>query len=58
MNHPYKEFETSPLWSVIASALKDLVDNDDLILNTSENYVIGYLCKRVMHSQTADDKSD
>ncbi|WP_169744136.1 hypothetical protein [Paenibacillus wynnii] len=45
MNHPYKSFESTVLWSSIEKGIRDLIDNNDLELNTPIEYVVGYLCE-------------
>ena len=45
MEHPYKKYENSKMWDVVASLLKDLVDNNDIELLTPKEYIIGYICK-------------
>lgn len=46
-NHPYTEFENSPLWVVIDDTIAELEENRDLELTTARQYVIGYLCKKI-----------
>ncbi|UAY50886.1 hypothetical protein [Ferruginibacter albus] len=47
MEHPYKEYENSLLWATINSALNELKNNNDISINTSPEYIIGYLCKKI-----------
>jgi len=47
MDHPYKIYESSLLWEVMQKALDKMINNNDIILNTSEVYVIGFLCKQL-----------
>lgn len=46
-NHPYIEFEDTPLWNAIDEAIDDLVENQDLTETTHRSYVVGYLCKKI-----------
>ena len=46
-NHPYTQYENSYLWDTVQRAVTDLVENKDLILQTREEYVIGYICKAI-----------
>ncbi len=48
MDHPYKKFEGSELWTTIEESLKLLQDNDDIKITTRPEYVIGYLCSSLM----------
>jgi hypothetical protein len=43
--HPYAKYENSDLWNTLQQAVTDLVENQDLMLQTREEYVIGYICK-------------
>lgn len=46
-NHPYKQFEATLLWQVLAKEIDALVANGDLSLTTASVYVVGSLCKAV-----------
>lgn len=43
-NHPYLEYKDSSAWYAVQRALHSLTENNDLILQTNEKYVIGYIC--------------
>jgi hypothetical protein len=45
MNHPYTEFESHPLWSVVDSELSELEENQDIQITTAREYVVGSLVK-------------
>ncbi|MEM7382779.1 MAG: hypothetical protein AAF400_00375 [Bacteroidota bacterium] len=45
--HPYLEYEESSLWRAVQHALNELIENQDLVLQTREEYVIGYICQIV-----------
>ena len=47
MDHPYEEFEGTPLWDSLAKAVCELVENDDILERTERVYIVGYLCKCV-----------
>ena len=49
--HPYEEFENSELWNIIEKALNDLVENQDIALNTRKEYVIGFFCKNIQYNK-------
>lgn len=51
--HPYTNFEGSPLWDVIDSAISDLVENSDIRETTHRRYIVGYLCKKITDSKFA-----
>jgi hypothetical protein len=46
-SHPYAEHMSTELWRIIQKGIEDLVNNHDLEVNTSREYVVGYLCKLV-----------
>jgi len=45
--HPYEEFQGSAEWTRIEEAIAALVKNGDLRLMTANEYVVGYICKRL-----------
>ena len=47
MNHPYSEFERTPLWKSIDSAIAELERNRDVELSTMREHVVGYLCQQL-----------
>jgi len=47
LNHPYKSYENTDLWNTIKKGILDLVENNDLELNTPIEYIVGYLCERL-----------
>ena len=47
MNHPYKKFEHTELWSTIEKTLNALIENKDIEIKTRQEYVIGLLCKEL-----------
>ena len=46
MEHPYKEYENTPIWSIVGQAITELVENNAIELQTPIEYVIGYICKK------------
>ena len=47
MKHPYKEYESSKFWGIIKSSIEELVENNDIELQTPIEYVVGYICKNL-----------
>jgi hypothetical protein len=45
--HPYKHLELEKEWRIISKALRDLSQNNDIIIKTPDSYVIGYLVKKI-----------
>ncbi len=51
MEHPYKEYENTPTWSVVEQAITELVENNDIELQTPIEYVIGYICRNLSSTE-------
>ena len=47
MKHPYKEYELSRFWGIVKSSIEELVENNDIELQTPIEYVVGYICKNI-----------
>jgi hypothetical protein len=41
----YAEFEGSPAWAIVDTAISDLVENQDLVEQTHRHYIVGYTVK-------------
>ena len=48
MEHPYSQYERTPLWEAIDAAISTLEQNRDVELATAREYVIGYLCQQLV----------
>ncbi len=48
MAHPYVALEETPTWIAVESAIDDLVKNSDLVERTAREYVVGYLCRKIV----------
>jgi hypothetical protein len=51
MTHPYVKLEGTPIWISVASAIEDLVQNDDLVERTARDYIVGYLSQRIVEER-------
>jgi hypothetical protein len=51
LKHSYTRYENSDLWNTVRQAVVDLIENQDLELQTREEYVIGYICKALERRQ-------
>ena len=51
MNHPYSKFENTALWKTIDDTLSELEQNQDVQITTAREYVVGYLCKQLVHQK-------
>lgn len=47
MQHPYIKYEQDKTWTVV----NDLINNNDIELQTSIEYVVGYICKGLLDSR-------
>ena len=52
--HPYAEYEAKPAWSLVRDALRDLADNGDVEIRTSESHVVGYVVRHLTDSGDRD----
>ena len=51
MQHPYIKYEQDKTWTVVNDLINDLINNNDIELQTSIEYVVGYICKGLLDSQ-------
>jgi hypothetical protein len=51
--HPYKKYEAHPLWPVIKRAIRALSRNGDIQEQTDRDYIVGFLCKRILETKSA-----
>ena len=51
MQHPYIKYEQDKTWTVVNDLINDLINNNDIELQTSIEYVVGYICKGLYDSQ-------
>lgn len=48
MTHRYEEYLDTPLWRSLAAALAELEANHEIAVSTAPEYVVGYLCERLV----------
>jgi hypothetical protein len=48
MAHPYEMYEQTPLWNALDREIATLEANNDVVLTTPREYVLGALCKRLI----------
>ncbi|HEX5581773.1 MAG TPA: hypothetical protein VFX39_09365 [Gemmatimonadaceae bacterium] len=46
----FAEYRDTPLWHVLASAVAELEATREIAVATAPEYVIGYLCQRLVSS--------
>ena len=51
MRHPYIKYEQDKIWTVVNDLINDLINNNDIELQTPIEYVVGYICKGLLDSQ-------
>lgn len=44
MQHPYIKYEQDKTWTVVNDLINDLINNNDIELQTPIEYVVGYIC--------------
>jgi hypothetical protein len=48
---PYDPHRESDVWKVIDEAIRDLVNNHDLVENTRRDYIVGYICQKLQEQK-------
>ena len=48
MANAFEEYKDTPLWRVVAAALTELETTREIAVATAPEYVIGYLCERLV----------
>ena len=56
MTDTYKVYEKTTEWKVIQQAINDLVENQDLIIKTKLELIIGYLTKHIIENKQKELK--
>ena len=51
MQHPYIKYEQDKTWTVVNDLINDLINNNDIELQTPIEYVVSYICKGLLDSQ-------
>ena len=51
MQHPYIKYEQDKTWTVVNDLINDLINNNDIELQTPIEYVVGYICKGLLDSR-------
>ena len=46
-SRPYPQYEHTPLWHALASAIAELEATRELSVATAPDYIIGYLCREL-----------
>ncbi|HXR40173.1 MAG TPA: hypothetical protein VN776_13830 [Terracidiphilus sp.] len=44
---PYDRYRNTELWQTVEKAIHDLVENHDIAETTRQEYIVGYICKRL-----------
>jgi hypothetical protein len=53
MTNAFEEYKDTPLWRVVAAALAELETTREIAVATAPEYVIGYLCERLVAGRIA-----
>lgn len=54
----YESYEKGVLWKTLEEAIDDLSKNNDLILQTRHELIIGYICKKIAESKLTITETD
>jgi hypothetical protein len=54
MTHPFDEYKDTRLWHVVAAAVAELEATREIRIDTGRDYVIGYLCRRLIDGHVTD----
>jgi hypothetical protein len=46
--HSIAQYRNTPLWKALESCLAELVQSDEVTVNTAPEYVIEYLCRELI----------
>lgn len=57
MAHPFDEYRDTPLWRVVAAAVAELEATREITVGTAPDYVVGYLCQRLVAGQIAAESA-
>ncbi|HEY0971281.1 MAG TPA: hypothetical protein VGE02_09965 [Gemmatimonadales bacterium] len=49
---PFAEYRDTHLWRVVAAAVAELEATREITVATAPEYVIGYLCERLVNGRT------
>ena len=55
---PYDNYKETEEWEIISSAISDLTKNNDIVLLTADDYIIGYLVKQLLDRRKSLKKND
>ena len=54
MTHAFDEYKDTRLWHVVAAAVAELEATREITVDTGRDYVIGYLCRRLIDGHVTD----
>ena len=57
MAHAFEEYTDTPLWRVVAAAVAELEETREITISTAPDYVIGYLCQRLVAGRIASEQA-
>ncbi len=56
MSFPYSEYRGTKTWQTLSRAISALERNQDLVLQTKKEYVVGYLASKLPKAKTSSSK--
>ena len=57
MTRPFEQFHDTSLWRVVAAAIAELEATREISISTAPEYVVGYLCQRLVSGRVAHEAS-
>lgn len=51
MTHSYEKYENTELWKKVNQILDELVENQDIEEITKREYIVGYICKKLIETE-------
>lgn len=58
MSTPYDTYKNTDEWLFIKKVMQELMDDKDIQLSTSQDYVIGYITKQLMERSSNNLKDN
>jgi hypothetical protein len=52
---PYDAQKGSPVWKIVDEAINDLVKNKDLVETTRRDYIVGFICEKLLRTLPMTD---
>ena len=57
MSRPFDDYRDSALWAAVEGIVLELIATREIEVNTSPDYVIGYLCQELTAKQMVSSRA-